>query len=447
MAAKEKNNIPASILLPRWGFRAVSLALLLFGLVVAYSASSITAIAANASSFTYLESQCRYAFMGIVAIAILWVIPIGAWNGKAGWVIWAIAVILIIITAVFGVTDYGAQRWLEIGPIKFQPAELFKPALCIALASLLSSWKSGEYSTWQVLAMGIIVIGIPIGLLFATQSDLGTTIICGVCILAALLYAGVPVRYIICLVALLGVAAIIAIVGTGYRSDRFVYIDPYNDGEGGYGDGYQTIRSWYAFADGGLFGVGLGNSREKYLYLPAINTDYVFAAIGEELGLVGCMAVILLFVAFLYFGLRIAREAANDFSSILAGTLTTIIVFQAFLNIGCGISLFPMTGKPLPFISVGGTSLISTLIMVGLILAVSKETGEEHNFASKRADLRVLQRVDNNAYASHDTINATRNASHGAEWNAERATAHNIAQTPRAGISPRGGVRATRERR
>ena len=441
MAAKGKNNIPASILLPRWGFRAVSLALLLFGLVVAYSASSITAIAADNPSFTYLESQGRYALLGIVAIGILWKIPIGAWSGKAGWVIWAIAVILIIITAVFGVTDYGAQRWLEIGPIKFQPAEFVKPALCIALASLISSWKDGEYSTLQVLAMGIIVIGIPIGLLFASQSDLGTTVICGVCILAALLYAGVPWQYIAGLVLLLGVAAIIAIVGTGYRSDRFVYLDPYNDGEDGYGDGYQTIRSWYAFADGGLFGVGLGNSHEKYLYLPAIKTDYVFAAIGEELGLVGCMVVILLFVAFLYFGLRIAREAANGFSSILAGTLTTIIVFQAFLNIGCGISLFPMTGKPLPFISVGGTSLISTLIMVGLILAVSKEAGKEHNYASKRADLRVLQRVDNNAYATHDTMNATRNAPRNAEWNTARSATHNMMRRPR------DGVHVNRERR
>ena len=185
--------------------------------------------------------------------------------------------------------------------------------------------------------------------------------------------------------------ALVAIVFTGYRSDRMLFLDPWDDGEGGYGNGWQLIHSFYAFADGGLFGVGIGNSREKYLWLPEAETDFIFAIIGEELGLVGALAVVALFMLLLWAGMRIARSAPDNFGAMVAGSCTIMIVFQAFLNIGCVIGLLPTTGKPLPFISSGGSSLIATLIMVGLVLSVSQAAGAPSVYDRRRDDLRVVR--------------------------------------------------------
>ena len=179
-----------------------------------------------------------------------------------------------------------------------------------------------------------------------------------------------------------------------YRSDRMLYLDPWNDGEGGYGRGYQIIHSYYAFSQGGLFGVGLGNSREKFLYLPESETDFIFSIIGEEFGMVGALVVIGLFMALLYCGMRIARSAPDDFGTMVAGSLTVMIVFQAFLNIGCAMGVFPTTGKPLPFISSGGSSLVASFMMVGLVLAVSEASGEDREYERRRDDLRIVRATD-----------------------------------------------------
>ena len=208
-------------------------------------------------------------------------------------------------------------------------------------------------------------------------------------------------RYVVSFVVVGTLLAIIAVTTVGYRSSRFAYLDPWNDGYGGYGSGYAIIHSYYAFAEGGLFGVGLGNSREKYLYLPEAETDFIFSIVGEELGLVGAVLLIALFLVFLYAGLRIAKSARSDFGAMLAGGLTIMIVFQAFLNIGCAIGLLPTTGKPLPFISLGGSSLIATLMMVGIILGVSKEAEEKAMIhEARRDDLRLVRFLDPSASES-----------------------------------------------
>ena len=184
--------------------------------------------------------------------------------------------------------------------------------------------------------------------------------------------------------------------GDGYRGERMVYLHPWDDGENGFGAGYQTIHSLYALADGGLFGVGLGNSREKFLYLPANNTDYVFAVVCEELGVVGGMLIILCFLALLYFGLKISHQCGSSFSRGLSGSLITMLVFQAYLNIGCAISILPMTGKPLPFFSVGGSSMLATMIILGFVLACSRASEDETpeaEYARRRESLRVTTRV------------------------------------------------------
>ena len=198
-------------------------------------------------------------------------------------------------------------------------------------------------------------------------------------------------RTILIVIGCLVVFALGATVFSSYRGDRFLYLNPWNDGENGYGRGYQIIHSYYAFAEGGIFGTGLGNSREKYLYLPESETDFIYAIIGEELGLIGAVAIIIVWLVLLWAGMRIARAATDDFGAMISGALTIMLVFQAFLNIGCVIGVFPTTGKPLPFISSGGSSLIASFMMIGLILSVSEDTGGRSVYEGRRDDLRVVR--------------------------------------------------------
>jgi cell division protein FtsW len=174
----------------------------------------------------------------------------------------------------------------------------------------------------------------------------------------------------------------------GYRLERLLsFTHPWDDY---YGSGYQIIHSMYAFAQGGLFGTGLGNSAEKYLYLPEASTDFIFAVIGEEMGLVGSLLVLGLFVALLLGGLRMAQAAPDRFGGVLCGAFAIIIVFQAFLNMGCVIGVLPITGKPLPFVSAGGSSLIASLIMVGIMLSVSFASGEPRVYRERREEIHPV---------------------------------------------------------
>lgn len=168
-----------------------------------------------------------------------------------------------------------------------------------------------------------------------------------------------------------------------------IFLDPYNDGAEGYGAGYQLIRSYYAFAEGGFFGVGLGNSYEKYQYLPEAETDFIFSIIGEELGMFGCLIVVLLFAALIVSGLLMVARSSSRFSASVSGAFVIMIGFQAFLNIFCVIGFAPTTGKPLPFISAGGSSVIATLIMVGFILAGSENDALPDKYERRRQNFKV----------------------------------------------------------
>ena len=384
-------SISPDILGPSLVMVLVAFALTLFGCVMIYSASSISAISEDIDSASYLIDQLRFVAVGIVAAIILWrFIPYHFWTGPAVWVIWGVAMILLVLTAATGIAALGAQRWLVIGPISMQPSEFVKIALVMLAARLFSDWRAGVVDGRTFITQVILFLAIPTGFLFATQSDLGTTAIIVLGIVAVMWLGEVPMRYILFVLGGAVAFALLATVFSSYRGGRFLYLDPWNDGQNGYGAGYQIIHSYYAFAEGGVFGVGLGNSREKYLYLPESETDFIFAIIGEELGLVGAVLVILAFLLFLWAGLRIARSAEDDFGAMMAGALTIMLVFQAFLNIGCVIGIFPTTGKPLPFVSSGGSSLIASYIMVGVILSVSRGGGKSV-YARRREDFRVVR--------------------------------------------------------
>ena len=369
------------------------LGLTLLGFVMIYSASSISAISENADATSYLVDQLQFAGIGIVAAFVLWkFLPYRLWAGPLIWVVWGIAVVLLLLTAFAGIAALGAQRWLVIGPISLQPSEFVKIAIVLMGARLFSDFRAGAMDVRGFIVGITLFIGVPTGFLFASQSDLGTTAIIAVGILGVMWMGEVPLRTMIVVVIALVAFAAVATVLSSYRGDRFLYLDPWNDGEGGQGRGYQIIHSYYAFSEGGIFGSGLGNSREKYLYLPESETDFIFAIIGEELGLIGAMLVIGVYLALLWAGMRVARAAADDFGAMVAGALTIMLVFQAFLNIGCVIGVFPTTGKPLPFVSSGGSSLIASFMMVGIVLAVSEDVSGKSIYDRRRDDLRVVRK-------------------------------------------------------
>lgn len=368
------------------------LALVLVGLVMVYSASMVKALDAGKPASDFFTDQLVYVALGVVAALVLWkVIPYRFWVGPAVWIVWAVALLLILAVWFMGTANYGAKRWLYIGPIGLQPSEFCKIAFILVAVRLIVDWRAGLVESRATMVRALLFIIVPVAIMYRTQSDLGTTAICFVGILAVMWMGGVSRQVIFACLAAAVVGGLVAIFGTGYRSDRLVFMDPWNDGNDGYGSGYNIIRSYYALAEGGIFGVGLGNSHEKFQYLFASESDFIFAVIGEELGLVGALAVIGLFFCVLYAGLAIAERASDDIGSMIAGGATVMLVFQAFLNIACVIGVFPTTGKPLPFISAGGTSMIASFILVGLILAVSAAPAAPSVYEQRRADLRLVR--------------------------------------------------------
>ena len=392
---RSRNAVPASIHGPRIGFLLCVLALVLIGFVMVYSAGSISNINNGVDALKSLTDQVMYAVFGaLIAFAIYRFIPVSIWRTKWLWAALALLVVVILLTALVGVDNYGAKRWLRLGPVTIQVSEFAKIVFALVSARIYTDFVSGEISGRRCFAGFFLLVLVPLAIIYKSQSDLGTTMICIVAILAVLWYGELPIGIFAIIVAVIVVFGLIAMFGTGYRANRWAFLNPWDDGQGGRDAGYNIIHSYYALAEGGLFGVGLGNGHEKYQYLFASDSDFVFAVIGEEFGMVGCLAVIALFLGVLYTGTLIARSARDDFSMMIAGGLTIALVFQAFLNIACAIGVFPTTGKPLPFISSGGSSILASLIMVGLILSVSRDAASSDEFDRRRSSLRVVRREE-----------------------------------------------------
>ncbi len=393
MAQATKRSAPQDTQVAKVMLLAAVFALLVIGLLMVYSATSATLSSRGASPYASVLGQIAYALIGIVGAVIIWrFIPYHAWVGSLTWIFWGVCMILLFLTFVMGTTVNGAKRWLYIGVIGMQPSEFVKIALLLMMVKIIYEIRYNRVDMRYIIGQIVLLIFAPLIFMYFTQSDLGTTLICAVGIFAVMWIGGVSKKVLIGIVVAAAIFVVIAVFGVGYRGSRFVYLDPWNDGDGGLGAGYNIIRSFFALAEGGLFGVGIGNSHEKYQYLFASDSDFIFAVIGEEMGLVGAMFVILLFLTVLFSGLRIAVNADDNLGAMLAGGCAIMLVFQAFLNIGCAIGVFPTTGKPLPFISSGGTSIISSFILVGIILSV--ERASETGLHEKRRDnLRVVRRV------------------------------------------------------
>ena len=379
------------VALPRLVLFVAVFFLSVFGLVVVFSASSVEAINEGLSPSFYVVRQLIFMVVGVIlCFLILVLFPYDVWQGRFLDFAWFGTIILLFMTAAVGDAALGAQRWLTIGGITGQPSEFAKAAFVLMAARIMYNARTKETDAYSFLLQIVLLVIAPLLVLYFTQSDFGTTLICVVGIMAVVFLSGIPIRTMIFLVLALGVFAVAAVLLKGYRSNRLAYL--FNPEDDYYGSGYQLVRSFYAFGEGGLIGVGPGNSTEKYLYLPEAETDFIFSIVGEEYGLIGALLVVVAFLAILWAGLTIAKGAPDLFGSLIAGGCTVTLVFQAFLNMACVTGVLPTTGKPLPFMSAGGSAIIGAFILIGLILSVSiAQDGRSPMYDKRRKDLKVVR--------------------------------------------------------
>ncbi len=344
--------------------------LLAIGLVMVFSSSSVRALADAGDAYYYLKRQLVWTILGLAAMVVMMRVDYSEVRRYARpFFFLSLLTIIIVLIPGIGQVAGGARRWIGYGPLRFQPSELMKLAVVIYIAWALS--RSPQRV--KDFARGILPYVLLLGLLFLLilqQPDLGTAVSVAGTVLVMLFVAGARLGHL----AGLGLAALpvlfYAIMSADYRRSRFLaFLNPFADPQG---SGFHIIQALYALGSGGLFGLGLGNSRQKFFYLPAEHTDFIFAILGEELGFVGAAFVIGLFALLAWRGYRTAMAAPDTFSSLLAAGLTTMVVLQALVNIGVVSGILPITGVPLPLVSFGGSSLVPTLAGVGILLNVSR---------------------------------------------------------------------------
>ena len=350
----------------------VTLGLVAFGLVMVYSASSARAALAAGDPAYYLKRQAVYACVGLAALAVLARVDFRRLRHVAAPLVVA-SVCLLAAVLVVGKEVNGARRWLPLGAIDFQPSELAKLALALWLAALLASRRPPR--TLGELARPIgLVVGLSCALILV-EPDLGTAIVIAIMAGATLVVSGTPLRVLAGAGGITVAVVLAAIWLEPYRRARvFSFLDPWSDPQGA---GFQTVQAMIALGSGGLFGVGLGESVQKIYYLPEASTDMIFAIVGEELGLVGAVAVIAAFAVFAYAGFNIALRCRDPFGKRLAAALTALVCGQAALNLSAVMGLAPLTGIPLPFVSYGGSSLVVALASVGVLLNIAVDDAAE----------------------------------------------------------------------
>ncbi|THV39570.1 putative lipid II flippase FtsW [Glycomyces buryatensis] len=347
--------------------------LLTIGLVMVFSATMVESYADQGSAFFVIIQQATWALVGVVVFWVAQRLPVRTYRGIARPLL--VISILLGLVLVFmpssGSSDSGVGTdglWLHIGPIQFQPAEIAKFGLLLWVADSLvrlgpriASWRDLAVPMFPIAGLSMIIIG---------YSDLGTMLIIVAMFIGLLWASGVPLRILGVLfgVALGGSALLIAF--QPYRMERILSFSRPEDFASGWG--YQAIQGYYAIADGGWFGVGLGESRQKWEWLPNGHNDFIFALIAEELGVIGCMVILILFAVLVYTGFRIARRSDDPFRKLVAAGVTIWLAGQAFINIGGVLGLIPITGVPLPFISDGGTALVVVLAAVGMLAGFAR---------------------------------------------------------------------------
>lgn len=348
----------------------VTLALLAFGLVMVFSATSGSATVTGRNPTYYLMRQGIYAAIGLAAMVVLTRLDFHRLR-KAGPPLMGFSILMLVAVLGMGEVINGARRWIGFGPLVFQPSELAKLAVAIWAATLLAKRRPPQTLGELARPWGIVV-GL-FGILLLAQPDLGTTISLVLMLGAMLLVAGTPLRPLAIGTVFLLAVGTLAVWLEPYRRARvFSFLDPWGDAQGA---GFQTVQAMIGLGSGGIFGVGLGNGVQKIFYLPESHTDMIFAIVGEELGLVGSIALIVGFILFGYAGFRIALACRDPFGKRLAAGLTVLVTGQAAINLAAVMGLAPLTGIPLPLVSYGGSALIVTLLSVGVLLNIARNNG------------------------------------------------------------------------
>ena len=348
---------------------ALATALSALGLVMIYSASSYAAEKNFGDAFYYVKKQAIALFVGLAAMfGVSRVDPVVL--KKFRYVILAISFALlgVIFLPGVGVVSYGARRWIDLGFVTMQPSEVAKFGYVIFAASYLS--EKGLSGFKNVVA--VLLPGVAMCILIMLEPNMSITMCVFSVMLFMLLVGGIPLKklFILLVPALLLIPALI--VFEPYRLKRLMaFLDPWASPKA---EGYQLIQSYYALCRGGFFGVGLFESRQKYLFLPFAESDFIFSIIGEELGLVGAVATISLFVALIYFGFVTAAKAKTRFEALLAAGITSLIAIQTAVNLAVVTGCIPPTGLPLPFVSAGGSSLVSFMSAVGVLLSINRHS-------------------------------------------------------------------------
>ncbi|MEV7758876.1 putative lipid II flippase FtsW [Microbacterium sp. NPDC089180] len=366
-----------------------SAALLLtgFGLVMVLSATS--ALDGGQSPFDHVIKQGVFAVVGIPLMFVLSRARMSFWK-KIAWPALILATMfqLLVYVPGLGIASYGNRNWVQIAGFQFQPAEFLKLTLALWMGAvlyrkrrLLTSWK---HVFIPVVPVAVLVIGTVLG-----GKDLGTVMILVLVVLGALFFAGIKLRMFIVPAVLAIAVVLLSAVGSENRMARIMSLFNPDDASCYYTSCYQSLHGIWGLASGGLLGLGLGNSKEKYDWLPAAANDYIFAIIGEELGLVGCIVVLVLFAVFAVGAFRIIRRTDDSFVRIVAGAITLWIVGQALVNIGVVLRIFPVLGVPLPFMSQGGTSLLSVLIACGVLLSCARTLPDHREVVESRSNRRA----------------------------------------------------------
>jgi cell division protein FtsW len=348
----------------------VTAALVLFGLVMVYSATSGSAALGNANPLGYVERQVIYAIIGVVLLVVVSRIDLEHLRALAPTLVVSALVLCLGVLAV-GSRVNGARRWIAVGPLVFQPSELAKLALVVWLAAHLS--RRRPPGTLKELARPIgLLVGL-FAVLVLVEPDLGTALTLLLVVGAILLVSGTRLPLLGSAYGIvLGLAAIAA-WSSPYRRDRLLtFLDPWKDPTGA---GLQNVQALISMGSGGVFGRGLGQCIECLNYLPEAHTDMMFAVVGEELGLVGVSLLVAAFCAFAYAGLRLAIACRDPFAKRLAAGITALVCGQAAVNMAATIGLAPLTGIPLPFVSYGGSSLVVMLAGVGVLLNIARGNG------------------------------------------------------------------------
>ena len=355
-------------------FLILVLLLLTLGLLMLWSASfPQSEFDSNYTESTrYLRKQLFCAILGLGAMAVFSRIEPVRWH-RFTWHIYAAAIVLLLAVLVVGQSVNGAKRWVSIAGIQFQPSEIAKFAVILAFARLSRAYgpRAAEFR-YGVLGFSAALLGILVPL--ALEKHLSAILLIGMVAVVMMFLSGTRMKYLLMGAALAGLFVLVYITFMGYAGDRVTaWLDPQSDPSD---TGYQILQSLYAIGSGGVFGLGFGRGRQKYLYLPFQYNDYIFAIVCEELGLLGAAGIMALFAALILRGYHIALKARDRFSAMLCAGLTTLLAVQTVLNLCVVTNILPSTGIALPFFSYGGTALAVTLGEMGIILAVSRQREE-----------------------------------------------------------------------